>query len=231
MKLHALLCTSALLTAWASQAGTITETAGTPSNSYHSPAILTPSPNLDNLLISFDTSALENPNSTCVLAPCPSLTLQGVTFSSPDSVQVIPYSTQSGPNELYDASSIGAANLTIALTSGVEGIGVVIADSDLTNAGAPVTITLEALGLSNANLGTFNVTIPETGANPGNGYFVVQDTTPGLFGLNITTAGNTNGSDSGLAIDDVQVTPEPSSYSLLISGAALLFCLWKLKRA
>jgi hypothetical protein len=230
MKLHALLCASLLLTTLAAQGGTVTETPGTPSNSYTSPPTLTPTPNLESLLINFDTPALENPSATCVAAPCSSLTLQGVTFSSPDGVQVIPYSTQSAPDELYDASLIGAANLTISLTGGVTAIGVGIADGDLTSGSSPVTITLEALGLGGANLGTFNVTLPPGGSNPANGYFVVNDTTPSLYGLNITTAGGSN--DSGLAVDDVQVVvPEPSSYVLLTSGAALLFCLRKLKRA
>ena len=232
MKLYALLCASMLLTTVAAQADAITETTGTPSNSFHSPAILKPSPNLGGLTISFDTADLENPSATCVAASCPSLTVQNVTFSSPDGVQVIPFSGQSGPNELFDTSATGAANLTISLTQGVGFIGVGIADSDFTSAGAPVTITLEALGLGNTNLGMFNVTIPEAGATAGNGYFVISDSTaPNLFGLKITTAGDPNGLDSGLAVDDVQVVPEPSSYLLVASGVALFFCLRKRKLA
>jgi hypothetical protein len=231
MKLYAMLCTSMLLTTLAAQAGTVSITTGTPSNSATSPATLNPSPNLGGLIINFDTADLEPPNTTCVSAPCPSLTIQGVTFSSPDGVQVIPFSTQSGPNELFDVSPIGGADLSITLTQGVGAIGVGIADSDFTNAGAPVTITLEALGTGSTILNTFNVTIPETGPNPGNGYFVISDTTPSLFGLNISTAGNSNNSDSGLAVDDVQVVPEPSSWMLLASGIALLFGLRKFKRA
>jgi PEP-CTERM motif len=232
MKLYAVLCASMLLTTVAAQADSITETSGTPSNSSHSPAILTPTPNGGGLIINFDTADLENMSATCVVSSCPSLTVQNVTFSSPDGVQVIPDSDQSFPNELFDTSSIGAANLTIAFATGVGSIGVGIADGDFTSAGAPVTITLEALGAGNTDLGTFNVTIPELGATAGNGYFVVTDNTAAnLFGLNITTAGDSTGLDSGLAIDDVQVVPEPSSYLLVASGVALFFCLRKRKLA
>ena len=149
---------------------------------------------------------------------------RSMTFSSPDLIQVVPYSTQSGPNELYDLGANGKANLTIALTGGVTEIGVGIADSD------PVTITIEALGIGGTVLQSFPVTISETNPNPGNGYFLISDTTPGLYGLEIVqNTGNAN--YSGLAIDDVQATPEPSSYLLLASGGALLFALRKRARA
>jgi hypothetical protein len=231
MKLYALLSASLLLTTLAAQAGTVSITTGTPSNASTLPATLNPSPNLGGLIINFDTANLEPPNTTCVSAPCSSLTIQGVTFSSPNGIQVIPFSTQSGPNELFDVSPIGGADLSITLTQGVGAIGVGIADSDLTDAGAPVTITLEALGTGGTVLSTFNETISETNPNPGNAYFVISDTTPDLFGLNISTAGNSNNTDSGLAIDDVQVVPEPSSWMFLASGIALLFGLRKFKRA
>ncbi len=229
MKLYALLSASLLLTTLAARAGTVSITTGTPSNASTLPATLNPSPDLGGLIINFDTADLEPPNTTCVSAPCSSLTIQGVTFSSPDGVQVIPFSTQSGPNELFDVSPIGGSDLTITLAQGVGAIGVGIADSDLTDAGAPVTITLEALGAGNTILNTFHETISETNPNPGNGYFVISDTTPGLLGLNISTAASPN--NSGLAVDDVQVVPEPSSWMLLASGIALLFGLRKFKRA
>lgn len=223
MKSPILLCGTLFLTGLAAYAGTITETTGTPGNAYTSP--VTPvSPNLHGTLVNFDTTALENPAATCVVSGCPSLTLSGMTFSSPDLIQVIPYSTQSGPNELYDLGANGTANLTIALTGGVNEIGVGIADSD------PVTITIEALGAGGAVLQSFPVTITEIGSNPGNGYFLISDTTPGLFGLDIIQSVS-NANYSGLAIDDVQATPEPSSYLLLASGVALLFALRKRARA
>ena len=182
------------------------------------------SPNLHATLVNFDTAALENPTATCVVSGCPSLTLSGMTFSSPDMIQVIPFSTQSGPNELFDLGANGTANLTIALTGGVTELGVGIADSD------PVTITIEALGIGNTVLQSFPVTISETNPNPGNGYFLISDTTPGLYGLEIVQS-ISNANYSGLAIDDVQATPEPSSYLLLASGAALLLALRRRVRA
>ncbi len=232
MKLHTLLCASMLLTTVAAQADAISEVSGTPSNAFHSPAILNPTPNFGGLTINFDTPGLEDPTATCVVSSCPSLTLQNVTFSSPDGFQVVPFSEQSGPNELFDTSADGSANLTISLTQGVGFIGIGIADEDFTSGGAPVTIALEALGLGNTNLGTFNVTMPQLGTTAGNGYFVITDSTaPNLFGLKITTAGDPNGLDSGLAIDDVQVVPEPSSYLLVASGVGLFFFLRKRKLA
>lgn len=222
MKSQILLCGTLFLTSLAAHAGTITETTGTPGNAFTLP--VTPvSPNLHNTLVNFDTAALENPIATCVVSGCPSLTLSGMTFSSPDMIQVIPFSTQSGPNELFDLGANGTADLTIALTGGVTEIGVGIADSDL------ATITIEALGIGNTVLQSFPVTISETNPNPGNGYFLISDTTPSLYGLAIVqSVGNAN--FSGLAIDDVQATPEPSSYLLLASGAALL-CLRRRSRA
>ncbi len=223
MKSQLLLCGSLLLTALIAQADIISLTTGTPGDANTLPQ--TPvSPNLHGTLINFDTTALENPSATCVVSACPSLTLQGATFSSPDGVQVIPFSTQSGPNELYDPSSDGSANLTFSLTAGVNEIGVGIADSDQTPGGAPVNITIEALGASSTILGSFTVTIPETSPNPGNAYFLISDTTPGLRGLDIITAAT---GQSGLAIDDVQFVPEPSSVVLLTSVGAMLFFLRK----
>ena len=59
------------------------------------------------------------------------------------------------------------------------------------------------------------VTIPENTANPGNGYFVDRGQRLEHLWLQITTA-TTN--QSGLAIDDVQTAPEPSSFLLLATG-------------
>jgi hypothetical protein len=177
-----------------------------------------PAPNLGNL-ITFDNI------STCTSTPCSTLTVLNATFSSPDGLLVIPFSSQSYPNELFDDSATGTADLSIQLTFGVNAIGVGIADSD------PITLMLQALDSSGNPFGNvFTVTIPEDTPNPGNGYYVVSDTIPDIFGLVITqSTGNAN--YSGLAIDDVQSTPEPSSGLLLASGAALLAGLRLRKRA
>lgn len=117
---------------------------------------------------------------------------------------------------MFDDSSNGTADITIDLSRGTSAIGIGIADSD------PVSITLQALAANGSALGSpFSVTIPETGPNPGNGYYVVEDSTPDIFGLTITqTAAST--SYSGLAIDDLQTAPEPSTVLLLTAGVALL---------
>ena len=142
---------------------------------------------------------------------------QGVTISSPDGLVVYPYSTQSGPNELFDNSSNGSANIKVR-TFGTKEIGVGIADSD------PVTITLQALNASGTGFGSlFNVTIPTGGSNPGNAYFTISDTSYDIYGLQILeSVGKV--SYSGLAIDDLQVasTPEPATLALFGAGALLL---------
>ena len=140
---------------------------------------------------------------------------QGVTISSPDGLIVLPYSTQSFPNYLFDNSPDGTANITIALTNGTSEIGIGIADSD-----DPANVTLQALGLGGVSLGSpFQVTIPENTNNPGNGYFAIKDTSSDIYGLRITeTDGGPN--YSGLAIDDLQTAavPEPATLTLLGIG-------------
>ena len=188
---------------------------GTPSNSYNSPPILKPSPNLGGVLLNFD--------SLTALTTFSTYSSGGIAISSPDGLAVYPYSTQSGPNELFDNSPNGSADTFITLSQGSSYLGVGIADSDIIPAsGNPVTITLQPLTKTGADLGSaFNVTIPETGSNPGNGYFVVEDTTSDIFGLQITQPVG-NGNYSGLAIDDVQAVPEPSSLLLVAGGVAIL---------
>jgi hypothetical protein len=209
-----LICATALLTSSA-YAGPVLIT-GTPGDA--NLAVPTgPSPGLGNL-INFDNV------STCS-ATCSSLIVLNATFSSPDTLSVIPFSSQSFPNELFDNGAGGTANLFIRLAGGVQGIGVGIADSDA------VTIHLQALDSTGTAFGTlFSATIPENTVNPGNGYFVVSDTTPDIFGLQITQSVSSI-NNSGLAIDDVQSTPEPASWMLLVSGAVLFACLRMWKRA
>jgi hypothetical protein len=165
------------------------------------------SPNLNGIKINFDSLTPFTSGST--------FTSQGVSITSPDGLQVIPFSTQTGPNELFDTSSDGSANLAINVSKGAYGIGLGIADSD------PVTIVIQALGAGGIDLGSaFSVTIPENTVNSGNGYFVVKDGSPDIFGLQITQVVGDPINFSGLAIDDVQVTftPEPSSFVLLATG-------------
>jgi hypothetical protein len=179
-----------------------------------------PSPNLGGTLLTFSNLT---PGSTFASSTYAS---QGITISSPDGLIVEPYSTQSNPNFLFDNSPDGTANITISLAYGVNAIGVGIADSD-----SPANIMLQALGAGGVDLGSpFAVTIPETTVNPGNGYYVVEDTTADIRGLQITeTLGGP--SYSGLAIADVQVAPEPSSWVLLAGGLAMIGFYRLLKRA
>ncbi len=143
----------------------------------------------------------------------------GVTISSPDGLEVLPYSTQSGPNELYDNSAAGSANITIR-TNATSAIGFGIADSD------PVSIVIQALGAGGVLLGApiaESLPATESAVNTGNGYYVLRDTTSDIYGLQLTeVVGDAN--YSGLALDDVQVAPipEPASASLLALGLSVV---------
>jgi hypothetical protein len=182
---------------------------------------LGPSPNLGNLF-NFDSLTAFSTFAPSMFAS------QGVTISSPDGLIVDPFSTQSGPNELFDDSSNGTANTTISLAFGTSAIGIGIADSD------PVSITLQALAANGTALGSaFNVSLAatESTVNTGNGYYVLEDTTSDIFGLRITQSAGNAQLFSGLAIDDLQTAPEPSSYLLLGAGAVILGSLRRRKRA
>jgi len=220
MKTRVALCGLCLLFAAIAAHANPVLVVGTPADAYLSPPSGV-SPNLGGTLLNFDSLTPFTAYST--------YTASNVSITSPDGLLVYPYSTQSGPNELFDNSALGSANLTISLTQGAYDIGVGIADSD------PVTIMIQALGMGGVDLGSaFSVTIPETGPNPGNGYYLLENTSKNIYGLQITEAVS-NANYSGLAIDDVQVlyTPEPSSFLLLATGLVSLgsFGLMKLKRA
>jgi hypothetical protein len=213
------------------QAGSVTLVTGTPGDGVTSPATL-PSPNLGGLLLNFSDLST---NASCqggAVTSCPAFNpatyaSQGVNISSPDGIVVYPFSVQSGPNELFDNSTDGSANVTIALSHGAGAIGVGIADSDDLNTVdgnslfTPVTITLQALGFGGVDLGSaFTVTTPETDLDTAfNGYWVVEDNSPDIFGLQISAPATGEG---GLAIADVQVSPEPSTFLLLFVGSAIM---------
>jgi hypothetical protein len=224
LTLKPLLCTSlVILTPLLVRAGTVSLVTGTPADYLAAAPTNTPSPNLGGVLLSFSTLTDFTTFST--------LTQNGVTISSPDTLTVEPFSTQSNPNYLYDngagGDGDGTANITISVAGGVGAIGVGIADSDTIGGeptDPPVNIELQPLGAGLVDLGSaFTVTIPENTVNAGNGYFVVDDTTPGLFGLQIIQESFSSETlNSGLAIADVQVSPEPSTFLLLIGGAAII---------
>lgn len=189
---------------------------GTPANSL--PAVPTQASPQFGSTINFDSLTPNTP-----LAPG-QLAAQGVmNISSPDGLQVVPYSTQTAPNEVFDTSADGSANITINFSASQGVVGIGIADAD------PVTIFLQALDKGGNPLGSdFGVTLDPGSANPYNGYFVVSDTTDDIYGLQITQPiGNPN--YSGLAIDDLQLAPEPATFALFGIGAAL-FGIGRLRR-
>ena len=203
------ICGSLMLSLTVANAAPVLNT-GTPANSLlNTPTAASPSL---GVLYNFDgLTPTTTFNPTTYAA-------SGLTISSPDGLLVEPFSTQTFPNELFDNSSNGTANITITLSKGTNKIGVGIADSDA------VMVMLQALNMSGVGFGSIfsvNVNAGST-ANPGNGYYVLADTTPDIFGLKILqTSGSSN--FSGLAIDDVQTTtPEPGSLFLLLIGISFL---------
>jgi hypothetical protein len=216
----------ALLTPLVTQAGPIWST-GTPADDSTSPN--TPdSPQLGGVLINFDSlpSCQTFPPSGCTNYSGNTFA-GGVNISSPDGLYAIPYSPLTAPNELYDNSAGGSASITVETAMGQNAFGVGIIDSD------PVTITLQALGAGDVAFGAADViTIPETGGNPGAGYYYVTDTSADIYGFTITQSLSSPGNYSGLAIDDIQAhAPEPSTFLLLIGGAAMLGASRLRKRA
>jgi hypothetical protein len=232
LKLKPLIYTSLMLLApLFVKADTITLVTGTPGDDLLATPT-GPSPNLNNILLTFSTLT----DGTTYTTGADALVQDGVTISSADGLTVEPFSTQSNPNFLVDGGTggdgDGTANITIANSFGTTAIGVGIADSDDLGAfgapGVPVPITIEALGLGGIDLGSFIVTIPENTVNPGNGYFVVEDSNPNLYGLQIIQGTITN--ESGLAIADVQVAPEPSSIAYLVGGIMALIGFSRLRK-
>jgi hypothetical protein len=145
---------------------------------------------------------------------------EGVTISSPDSLLIYPFSSQTaGGIELFDPGTggdlDGTANITIGLAGGVSELAVGISEFD-----DPINLTIEALGLGGTDLASMNVSAAveaqELAGNTGNTYFVAEDTTAGIYGLQITQTIATGG--SGLALAEVEFTPEPSTFLLLIGG-------------
>jgi hypothetical protein len=204
-----LIVSSLILTAISASANPTLVT-GVPGNGYlATPTGPTPSV---SKLFNFDDLT---PNSTVSPAQ---YSAKGISIASPDGLQVIPMSTQSSPNELFNKSADGSADITIR-TPGTSQLGIGIADSD------PVTIQLQPLTAAGSGLGLpFSITLSANGSNPGNGYFVISDTTNDIYGLRILQ-GTGNANYSGLAIDDLQIgvtaTPEPASLALLSVGVFL----------
>jgi hypothetical protein len=177
-----------------------------------------PSPDLHGVLLTFsELTPFSTFNPTTYAS-------EGITISSPYSLIVEPYSTQSNPNFLFDNGPAGTADITISLAKANSQIGVGIADSD-----SPANIMLQPLGAGGVDLGSpFSVTIPENTVNPGNGYYVVADSLPTLFGLRITET-DSGPTYSGLAIANVQTAPEPSTFPLL-AGALTILGVWRMRK-
>jgi hypothetical protein len=207
---------------------------GTPANAYTLPPTTTPTPYFGAVFVNFDSL------SACGTFPIPATGCTNVsgttysndvTISSPDGLYVIPYSAQSAPNELFDNGTGGSANITISLASGSNKVGVGIADSDVDAGNNPVDIFLQALNSIGGDLGAADeITLPETGSNPGNGYFYVTDTTDDIYGIVITQPVSNPALYSGLAIDDVQAAPEPSSWLMMIGGGLTMIGSTRLRK-
>lgn len=226
-------------------ADTVTIVQGTAGDANFLPATA-PSPNLGGV-INFANLA-GGVTSNCVdNLVCPTFNpdqyaAQGVTISSPDGLLIFPFSTQtSGGIELYDPGATdsstcapnfacdGTANITIGIAGGVSELAVGISDGD-----DPLALTITALGAGGTVLASMDVSsaveAADSAENYANTYFVAEDATgAGIYGLQITQTVPTFG--SGLALAEVEVTPEPSTLLLLSAGAAIFGALRLRKRA
>ena len=138
---------------------------------------------------------------------------------------VLPFSTQSSPNEVFDGGANGTADISIKLSYATNEIGIGIADAD------PVTVMLRALDLNGSPLGgAFSVTVPQDTGNPFNGYYAITNTGYTIGGLEILQ-GSADASFTGLAIDDLQAAPTPEPGSLVLAGAGFVaFGLTRLRK-
>lgn len=237
MRFHrSLLACLLLLSPAALFSGTISLVTGTPGDNT-SATPTGPSPNLGEILLNF--------SNLTPFTTSDSFTEDGVTIASTDGLTVYPYSTQNPanpPNELYDdganGSDDGSADLTISTDFATSFIGVGITDSDTdppftsVPPAQPIVIELQPLGAGGTDLGSpFYVQIPPDALGNSDGYFVVEDTTPGLYGLQITQPIGDPGVFGGLAITDVQVAPEPASFPLMAGAiAAMLGLAWRRRK-
>jgi hypothetical protein len=216
-------------------AGTVQIVQGIPGDNSSLP-VTSPSPGFSKVI---DFSTLyPTGNSNCINngMGCPTFNStqyasQGATISSPDGLLIYPFSDQTaGAVELFDPGSTdsstctstpgtcdGTANITINLAYGVGDLAVGLSDFD-----DPVSLTLSVLGAGNTVLYSMDVSSAVEAATltTGQTYFVAEDTTPAIYGLEITQTTQTFG--SGLALAEVEYTPEPSTLLFLIGGGAAI---------
>jgi hypothetical protein len=251
MSIKKLSCIPAmLLMPLLAQAGTVQIVQGTPGDNNLLPAS-SPSPsfstvinfaNLESQIVALgptNAANCDNNGTNCpTFNPSQYASPQGVTISSPDGLLIYPFSDQTaGGIELFDPGATspstctstgtcdGTANITIGLAGGVNAIAVGLSDFD-----DPVALTIEALGAGGADLETLDVSLDVENATAGTGqtYFVAEDTTPGIYGLEITQTDVTDG--SGLALAEVELTPEPSTFMLLIGGGLAMIGSARLRK-
>jgi hypothetical protein len=231
------------------EAGTVTIVQGTPGDNSLLPAS-SPSPNLGGVInfanLESQITALGATNAAncdSFGTNCPTFSptqyaSQGITISSPDSLLIYPFSDQTaGGIELFDPGATnpstctststcdGTANITVALAGGVNDLAVGLSDFD-----NPVTVTLNVLGAGGAVLDSVDESIPvETATGTtGQTYFVAEDTTEDIYGLQILQTTVTDG--SGLALAEVAATPEPSTFLLLVGGGMAMIGATRLRK-
>jgi len=229
------------------EASTVQIVQGAAGDSNELPAT-SPSPGLAGGVITFSNlSSLITANCTDNLV-CPTFNpnqyaSQGVTISSPDGLVIYPFSTQTaGGIELFDPGATnsstcvangdcdGTANITISLTNPVNDLAVGITEFD--DLPDPPGLTIEALGAGGVVLDSADVApevnAAESAVNTGNTYFVAEDSTPGIYGIEIKQTTATFG--SGLALSEVEYSPEPSTVLLLIGGGLAIIGSSRLRK-
>jgi hypothetical protein len=240
LKINSLICIPLmLLMPLLAEATTVFQ--GTPGNNGSLP-VTSPSPsfpnvinfaNLEGQITSLPPAAqanCENNGLQCPTFNSAQYASQGVTISSPDSLIIYPFSDQTGGGiELFDPGTggdlDGTANITISLAGGVSELAVGLSDFD-----DPVNVTLNVLGPGGTILDSVNVSAALEAATltTGQTYFVAEDTIPDIYGLQITQTIQTDG--SGLALAEVEFTPEPSTFLLVIGGGLAMIGSTRLRK-
>jgi hypothetical protein len=124
-------------------------------------------------------------------------------------LNVLPYSSMSGPNEI-GTSGTYAGDILITLTKPSTEIGIGVASDGAT------PVTLKATTVGGVVTTEIISSVPATALGNFDGYYVFSDPSFDLASLEIISAQN-------LAIDDLQFAPVPEPVGLTLFGAGAAF--------
>jgi hypothetical protein len=199
MKTFLLLCSASAL--FSSLCGAATFATGTPNDfgSGLSPQFGT--------LVNFDSLT---PNTVLASGAFASVGVASIVDNGGSTpLNVLPYSSMSGPNEI-GTSGTYAGDILITLTKPSTEIGIGVASDGAT------PVTLKATTVGGVVTTEIISSVPATALGNFDGYYVFSDPSFDLASLEIISAQN-------LAIDDLQFAPVPEPVGLTLFGAGAAF--------